>query len=288
MSQVLLYHVPPSFYSQIARIVLCELDVDFELKLAPPAPPTFDAYQPWYLKLNPMGTVPTMVHGETAVPDSDAIMRYAAEHLSSIDLVPQAPEGQEAMETWIAALRAISLRELSYGTEKTRKTGARINKLRLKVLTHRRNKYPDMADVYSAKIDDISGFAERAVDPEVAAANLAHVENKLDELNTLLSGQPWIAGSTYSFADAVWTVGVGRFIMLHLSPLENRAGLADWYARVKARPSFEQADVWEKFDVLSLLKAMSTRYRVPLACVGATIAALLWWCCGTCDTLPPV
>lgn len=281
MSQVLLYHVPPSFYSQIARIVLCELGVDFEPKLAPPAPPTFDAYQPWYLKLNPMGTVPTMVHGETAVPDSDAIMRYAAEHLSSVDLAPKDPDEREAMEAWITELRAISLRELSYGAEKTRETGARVNKMRLKVLYRRRDKHPDMADVYTAKIEDITGFAERAVDPEVAAAHHRQVEQKLDELNALLNKQPWLAGSTYSFADAVWTVGVARFIMLHLDPLENRPALADWYARVKARPSFEQADVWEKFDVLSLLKAMSTRYRVPLTCMAAAVGALLWWCCGT-------
>ncbi len=164
MSKVTLYHVPPSFYSQIARIVLCELRVPFKAVVAPPGPPTYDTYQPWYLKLNPMGTVPTMVHGEQAIPDSDAIMRYAAEHLSSVKLEPEAPEDRELMETWISALRAISLRELSYGTEKTKKLGARANRGRIKVLRKRSHKHPEMAEIYSNKIDDIAGFAERAVD----------------------------------------------------------------------------------------------------------------------------
>jgi len=279
MSEVVLYHIPPSFYSQIARIVLWELEVPFQAKLVAPGPPTFDTYQPWYLKLNPMGTVPTLVHGNRAVPDSDAIMRYAAEHLSSVTLVPETQDERDVMEGWIAALRAISLRELSYGAEKTRKMGARINKIRLKVLAKRRHKNPDMAETYSNKIDDIAGFAERAVDPVVAQAHQRQVYQKLDELNGVLADHPWITGASYSLADAVWTVAVARFIMLKLDPLKGRPDLQAWYARVKARPSFRQADIWEAFRISSMLKAVGTRFRGQILVGSGILIALFWWCC---------
>jgi len=284
MSDIVLYHVPPSFYSQIARMVLCELGVDFDARLAPPGPPTFDSYQPWYLKLNPMGTVPTMVHGDQAVPDSDAIMRYAAEHLSSVQLEPEEPERKQLMERWIDDLRAISIRELSYGAEQSRAAGAKVNKMRLKVLAKRRDKYPELAEVYANKIDDIAGFAERSVDPEVTTEHRRHVDRKLAELNATLTHQAWITGDSYTFADAVWTVAVARFIMLHLDPLAGRPALTEWYSRVKARPSFAQADIWESFQILSMLQAISKRFRGQLLAGAAGVAGLVWWWCSTCGT----
>ena len=281
MDTVVLYHIPPSFYSQIARIALRELAVDFEERMAPPGPPTYDTYQPWYLKLNPMGTVPTMVHGSQAIPDSEAIMRYAAEHLSDIDLEPSDPERREEMEAWITSLREVSLRELSYSSDGTRKLGARVNRMRLKVLERRRARHPEMAEVYTRKIDDIRGFAQRAVDPEIAAAHKRLVAKKLDDLDTLLSNSTWITGESYSLADLVWTVGVARFIMLDLDPLEGRANLGRWYALVRARPSFADADVWESFKPLAMLRAVSIRFRAQLvmasAAAAGSSAALVWF-----------
>lgn len=279
MPEVVLYHVPPSFYSQIARLVLCELGVSYQLKLAPPGPPTFDSYQPWYMRLNPMGTVPTMVHGDQAVPDSDAIMRYAAEQLSDVSLAPDDSVRREVMEEWISKLRGVSVRELSYGAEKSRSAGARVNKMRLKVLARRREKYPELAEIYTSKIDDIQGFADRAVDPAVTAAHRKQVDQHLAQLNSLLTEQPWITGATYTLADAVWTVAVARFIMLHLDPLSGRPALTDWYARVKERPSFAQADIWETFSISSMARAVATRFRAQLLIAAGAVAALLWWGC---------
>jgi glutathione S-transferase len=278
MPEVVLYHISPSFYSQIVRVVLWELGVVFEEKLAPPGPPTFDTYKPWYLKLNPLGTVPTLVHGEKAVPDSDAIMRYAVEHLSSVNLEPEEPERREAMEAWITALKEISVRELSYSSADMKNAGARVNRWRLKVLASRRDKYPDMAEIYTRKIDDIAGFAERAVDPAVGEAHRKHVEKILDELNALLAEQTWITGASYSLADTVWTVAVARFIMLHLDPLNDRPALSRWYARVKERPSFAQADIWESFQVLSMMRMVARRFRLQILLLAAgTLATIMCW-----------
>ena len=59
-----LYHVPPSFYSQVARLVLTEKQIAYRAVAAVPGPPNFGTYRPWYMRLNPMGTVPTLVRGD--------------------------------------------------------------------------------------------------------------------------------------------------------------------------------------------------------------------------------
>ena len=72
MGEVILYHIPPSFYSQVARLALAEKGVAYTSRFL-----AMDMYQPWYMRLNPGGTVPTMVHDGKFVPDSFAIARYA-------------------------------------------------------------------------------------------------------------------------------------------------------------------------------------------------------------------
>ena len=65
--------------------------------------------------------------------------------------------------------------------------------------------------------------------------------------------------------------------------MAGRPALQQWYTKVKARPSFEDADVWEKFDVLSMIQAVGSRFRGQLLLTGIVLA-LYWHCChgGAC------
>jgi len=255
------------------------LDIPFEEKIVAPGPPGFETYAPWYLKLNPMGTVPTLVDGDKNIPDSHEIMNYAVSHLSEKNIIPAKDEEKEAMERWIENLRQIPIRELSYGADKTRKAGQRVNKMRLRNLKKRKKKNPALAVVYENKIADIEGFSERAVTPEIVTQHNQQLNEYLDELNELLKSQTWLAGSSYSLADTVWTVGIARFFMLNLDPLKNRDNLAQWYARVKDRPSFKSAQIWEKFEVGIMLAVLLKKYRLNLLLIGTALAAV---CTGIC------
>ena len=101
--------------------------------------------------------------------------------------------------------------------------------------------------------------------------------DEVDEMNALLDGQPWLAGDNYSLADTVWTVGVARFMMLKIEPLEGRPALGDWYERVKARPSFEAANVWEYFDATAMLLMLGRKFLPQLLLIASGIALLVWW-----------
>lgn len=54
---------------------LCEMGLDFELKLLP-FPPR--ALAPAYLEINPLGTIPFLIDGETRMTESAAICHYLA------------------------------------------------------------------------------------------------------------------------------------------------------------------------------------------------------------------
>ncbi|MCA9663668.1 MAG: glutathione S-transferase family protein [Myxococcales bacterium] len=282
MSEVTLYHVPPSFYSQIARIALSEKGIRYRGEYILPGPPRFESYAPWYMRLNPGGTVPTLVDGATVVADSFAIARYVDERFSGPRLTPADPDARAAMERWLDRLQRYPIRELSYGGE-IAGIGGRINRMRVAVLRWRRRRHPEMAAIYDAKIADIEGFAARAVDPAHTDALRDELAQTLDELDAVLSEHPWIAGDAYSLADALWTVGVARFRMLGLDPLVGRPALAQWYGRVHARPSFVEADVWERFKP-AILARVVVRKLAPLLAVlvgvAIVVAVALWRACG--------
>ena len=284
MSEVTLYHIPPSPYSQIARIVLAEKGVRWSSKVV-----GFEMYEPWYMRLNPGGTVPTMVHDGHSVPDSFAIARYVDAHFEGPPLIPKAKGARAEVERWIGKLGDIPVRELTYGTGKLVSVGAMLNRYRIRILKRHERKNPDMAEVYRAKQRDIEGYLKHTLDSahmarirEQAMSTLDEMEGALEENreNRKNRKKPWLCGAQYSMADAFWTVAVAHFILLKLDPLRGRPALEAWYARAKARPSFETGEVWESQRISRILRVVLEKFGLRLAAIVLAIAALwalLWW-----------
>jgi glutathione S-transferase len=226
MADVLLYHMPPSFYSQVARLVLEEKGVRWNGQIIWAGPPFCESYEPWYMTLNPGGTVPTLVHGDQTLPDSRLIIEY-------VD------------------------RELSYG--KAGRQGRIANKGRLRNLQARRERFPELRSIYDAKIADIEEFSANSMSQEKVATHERIVEERLDELEALLGQQPWIAGETYSLADAVWTVGLGRLVFFELEPTTGRPALKKYFDRLKERPSYASADIWDRAKGGALARMFLTK-----------------------------
>lgn len=274
MPEVILYHIPPSFYSQIARIALAEKGVGYTSRFV-----AMDMYQPWYMRLNPEGTVPTMVHRGHPVPDSLAIARYVDANFEGPPLIPADEEARAGMERWIQTFRDISMRELSHGTGKAVKFGPIINRFRVRLLKRHERNNPAMADIYQAKRKDIEGFSNNALDA-------AHVEKIRDQVRKAFNGveealgkHPWLAEGPYTLADACWTVMVARLKMIGFDPLPGRPGVAAWYERAKARPSFRSADIWETFKVSRMLQLVMQKYGFRLAAILLAVfglAAMAW------------
>lgn len=269
-AQVVLYHAPPSFYSQIARLVLSEKGVAHSERVVMPGPPTFETYAPWYMRLNPGGTVPTLVADGTVIADSREILGHVDAHFVG----PALLSGDAEVERWIELAYGLSERELAYASGRAKRAGRLVNALRQRRLEALAVREPDLEATYRAKLEDIKTFIARTADVTHGAHLVERYRIALDDVESRIRqqaelGHDFLAGPAYSLADLVWTVAVARQEMLHLAALAERPHLAAWYARMKERPSFTDADVWEGFSVGRMVRMvfeqLTSRRRPPSA-----------------------
>jgi glutathione S-transferase len=82
------------------------------------------------------------------------------------------------------------------------------------------------------------------------------MELLLTEMDDVLAQHAWLAGPDYTIADAAFTPYLARLDHLNiLGMTEGRPHAGDWYRRIKARPSFQDAIVkWENPDYLKLMR----------------------------------
>jgi glutathione S-transferase len=260
MSKPVLYHVPPSFYSQLVRLALAEKGIAYEGRYVIPGPPFFASYAPWYMRLNPGGTVPTLIHHGNVLAQSRDILGYIETRFPEPALWGNRHARIE-IDYLVSRLFSVPFRELSYGSPRIARLGAWINSKRVRNLRRRRAENPNLSPLYTAKINDIEGFSRKSQDPHHMQGTRLSVEFELDQLEDVLGGSRCLGGADYTMADLVWTVGVARLIMLGMTPLQNRPALCEWYARMKSRPSFAEAGVMERFQPSAILRVLWAKFR---------------------------
>ncbi|NNL67962.1 MAG: glutathione S-transferase family protein [Myxococcales bacterium] len=265
-AEPILYGFPGSLCSQKVRLALAEKGVDYESRIVD-IELRMQNYEPAYLRLNPRGVVPTLVHGDTVVTDSARIVRYVDEHFEGPPLVPADPAERERMDAWIRQQDGLGMRELSYASFQGA-LGLLLRRvsmpLRQRKLRRLRKENPDLAEVYDAKLEDVRGWRAAIVDE----ATIREVRNQTAEAlraaDQRLGESRHLAGDAYSLADVTWTCVLARLRMLGLAEIFFGRGqcphLADYYERLRARPSFVAAGIWEATprgrERLALIRSM--------------------------------
>jgi len=246
----LLYHAAPSHYSMIARLALVEAGCDFTGRIVD-IHRARENQEPWYVRLNPEMTVPTLVLGEEVLPDSRLILRH---------LFPNAEEGAagELLDrlyrfpvdvftfTWLMRWNPIARFMIP------RKL-ARIRAQMLQLA----DANPDLADLYRARA---AVFDHRVTEfsqpPGPRWTPLrAQVRDLLAILEAALPGQAFLSGPTLGATDVVATVFLAR---LHFcrqgGMLSDFPAVAEYWRRMRGRDSFARADVWDRLHPRLLLK----------------------------------
>jgi glutathione S-transferase len=97
---------------------------------------------------------------------------------------------------------------------------------------------------------------EKGLDSPHFKQAVARLLQLYKDMDTALSQHVWLAGENYSIADAAFTPYVVRLDHLDVMGLLDRTPrVADWYRRIQARPSFQDAIVrWENAGYLELMK----------------------------------
>ena len=244
-----LYTHPMSPCSQKVRIVLAEKSLDWEKRHVNLAEK--ENLTPEYLRLNPLGVVPTLVDGGNPVIESSIICEYLEDKFPGPELRPDNPYHRAQMRFWMKhvdikvhpscgalqwpLLMADKLLQMSEGERE-----AMINRVVEKPRRERQRRLLKLG--YDA--------------PDVVDA-VATYEKTIADMEQLLGRQDWLAGDRFSLADAAmapyfqtlyqfgWT---GWYLA--------RENVAAWYERCVNRQSY-QTGVADDFPAQKLAELKS-------------------------------
>jgi glutathione S-transferase len=253
-----LYYASGSLCAQKVRLVLAEKNLEW--KPHPINLLTFENLQPDYMRLNPKGVVPTLIHENHVITDSAVIIRYLDEHFSP-RLTPAEPTLQEKMNCWIDLQNQFPMSKVMYGNFRGIEGVVLRRSLHIKekILPRLMQTNPDLKEQYVAKLEDLRQLNSTIQDAKTMQRINATIEPLLDRVETQLSQTQWLCGSTYSLADTVWTAILNRLDELkfgHFWKNGARSALDSYFNGLKARPSFKTAIQSDKMPLPILLSGL--------------------------------
>ena len=204
-----LYHNTMSAGSRAIRLMMGEYDLDLQLV----------EEQTWqrreeFLALNPAGTLPVLVEGESPVVGAQVIAEYLDETHGVLKrdrrLYPEDPMERAEMR------RIVDWALIKLESEVTRYA---VHELVTKRLMP-------------------SSLGGGAPDSQALRAARANIRYHLKYLGWLTSTRNWLAGERMTQADLAAAAAIS--VLDYLGEIEwaEEPQLKDWYARIKSRPSF--------------------------------------------------
>jgi glutathione S-transferase len=196
-----------------------------------------EQYDPKYLKLNPKGVVPTLVHDGTPIIESTLICEYLDDTFPDPRLVPKDPAERARMRLWSKFVDEglfDGVAELSFSAmfrERMRNMSPEMRERRFRNIgdPRRRDRFKS-----TYELDTQSPFVLHAVAAYERAFKL------MEEM--LAQRGPWILGTSATLADINMMPFVARLAYLDLLEAwtANRPHINAWWAQVQAWPSFRR------------------------------------------------
>lgn len=233
-----LYHWEPNANSGKPMLTLAEKGVEYHshyLDLL-----RFDQHQPDYLKVNPDGTIPALVHDERVLTESTPMMEYIDEQFDGPPLRPKDPLERWRMRWWMRFFDSYFAPSLSM-----------IGWAVFVGPAARQRDPQELRDAIGRIPLEARRIAWRkALFNEFTAAELAESRRRVvfavGILERHLAAHPWIAGETYSLGD------INGFNLGYALPLsqpdrcndEKTPRIMEWLRRIYERPAARQT--WAK------------------------------------------
>ena len=95
-----LYHFDRSTAAQKVRLSLAEKGLKWKSRIIDPSLDAREQHDPEYLRLNPRGVVPTLIHDGKAIRESQVIVEYLEDVFSTPSLRPADPFQRAQMRIW--------------------------------------------------------------------------------------------------------------------------------------------------------------------------------------------
>jgi glutathione S-transferase len=209
-----------------------------------------DQQTPQYLKLNPKGVVPTLIDGGLVIRESNVILEYLDDAYPDPPLLPADPFGKAQVRIWNQRLAEghhdIATATLSMGIAFRHQYLAKGE--------------PACGDLIEKVPDPVKRERRRDVIYNGTGAREFRLAvtmwtGLLDDMEAALGRHAWLAGDTYTIADAAYTPYLTRLDHLRvLGFIDDKPRVAGWYDRIKARPSYRAGiDDWLDKDYMALM-----------------------------------
>jgi glutathione S-transferase len=193
-----------------------------------------EQYRPDYLKLNPKGVVPTLIHDDHAIIESTLICEYLDQTFPEPSLVPASAYARSQMRRWSKHIDEgvfEATREISFSAMFREKMQGMTQE-------QRDGRYRNIGDP-GRRARMLSTY-ERGCDSPFVEQGIFAFEKLFQEMEDALApGQDWLAGD-FSLGDINVMPFVARLHYLNLLDvwIAHRPRVRTWWERARSRPSF--------------------------------------------------
>jgi ganglioside-induced differentiation-associated protein 1 len=235
MSELVLYDFGNSVCCQKVRITLRAKGLEW--KSIPVALFRAEQYDPKYLKLNPKGVVPTLVHEGKPVIESTLICEYIEQAFPQPPkLIPDDPWQRARMRLWSKMVDE----GLFEGAVEISFSAMFRERMRTMPEETRAARFRNVGD--PRRTDRFKSTYELGVDSPYVVHGVAAYESAFKLLEQMLgeNGGPWILGAEPSLADINLMPFAARLDYLGLIDLwiAERPHVQAWWAHASAWPAF--------------------------------------------------
>lgn len=197
-----------------------------------------DHLSDWYLKLNPNGVVPTLIHDGTPIIESSVILQYLDDAFPDISLSPFGAISLAEMRAWLVFVDQVP-------TPAVRYPSFQYGGLRLKFQAMSADEFAASARQRPLKAEFYRKMGQDGFPDEDIARALDDVCKTAVRMDRMLEKNrgPWLLGEKFTLADVCVAPLLDRMEDLGFANLWEEAypAVADWLARIQQRPAYRQA-----------------------------------------------
>ena len=228
-----------------------------------------EQYRPEYLKLNPKGVVPTLIHEGHTIVESTLICEYLDQSFPQPSLVPASAFERAQMRRWSKHIDEgvfEATREISFSAMFR-------DKMKAMTQEQRNGRYRNIGD--PGRRARMSSTYELGCGSPFVEQGIFAFEKIFGEMEECLSdGRSWLLGENFSLADINVIPFAARLDYLTLLDvwIKDRPLVAAWWQKAKARPSFSEAIAeFLKEDQIRAMAASGSRIKSEIAAKHAEI-----------------
>jgi len=232
-----LHHGWRSSASRRVRLCLEEKGLSYESHVVDMT--KMEHHSPEYLKINPLGVIPTLIHDGRPLHESGTICEYLDETFADPPLSPPTPYERARMRNWIRHIDGLIGNLIVFNwRHHLQKIAAQWSDEELA---------EKIRNVPSKERQEAWLRVARKpyTEEERAAARGKLVTLLLDKMEDALTPSGWLVGQAYSIADIAAAPFVKR-IDEEIAPDEMTAKrhrrVSEWWTRLQERPAFVRAN----------------------------------------------